>query len=576
MEGDEYGDGDPLFTTGVTIPMGPRRGPLLPAHDTRAVSAAPLTSIITSPGDLCVTCGRAPGVPRLVPLRTVHCGPCWAKFGGSPDAEEIGPPPAEALGSRDPYDQLEWLDRLAGEQWVQLLRRDCRGRLLRMVRELALTADWNSWESWPGWDQLMEVSGWARSTLAGWLRQLRLLGWLAVIESGSTPQFRPLALAHVEGNRRAVYALRVPLRRGEQRPESSLVRQELAVPLAEHGAAWRSFPAGVGTRSHQRGCRVVDKTWTPTWSFDFSCSVGRWVSSHGKDFFHNSQVNAQISGKTKALRDRLDNKWLAFADRVPTSGAQMLAAAAELRRQHPVLALLSIRAGRALCRPYWRAGWTNNDVLHALEYRPTSWSTLPAMSLTKIVAPYRWAQSRLSAWHTESGQVLPGHTRANRDRRTHGHVLTTRHGRAAVAALPAGATQLHPGDIRRYGRGQVNAAVETFRRRRTAELAAVRAAIRPPEQVASPQHRSRMSAEIRAQRKHRRTPRTDLHERLLTQARAATAKRQCQAEPETTWTPSKLAETPQERHELALARARAEGHVPLNRRRRIRYHANWE
>jgi len=520
-----------------------------------------------------------------VPLRTVHCGPCWAVFGGSPDAEEIGPPPPEALGSRDPRDQREWPELLAGEQWVQLLRSDCRDKLLRIVRELTITANWDSWESWPGWDRLMDVSGWARSTLAGWLRQLRLLGWLAVIESGSTPQFRPLALAHVEGNRRAVYALRVP-RRPCQHPR--LVDQpraeQASAPLgtavsveeleARTMAAWRWFTASFGIPFDQHGYRFVDKNWTPTWSFNLSSSVGSWVSLRARDSFHNSQAIAPVGNKTEALRARLDETWLAFADRVPTSAAQMLAAAAELRREDPILALLSVRAVRALCRPYWRAEWTNSDLVHALQFRPTSWSTLPAMEAAKVVAPYRWAQSRLSAWRTDTGRVLPGHSRADRDRRIRQHTVVARHGRGALAALPAGAARLRPADVHRYGRSRVNAAVETLRRRRAAELADARAAVRSPEKVASPEHVRRTSAEIRAEHERRRAQQAELHERLLAQARTATAERQCPAESETTWTPPKRAETPQERHQLALARARAEGHV--SRRRQGRHRASLE
>ena len=520
----------------------------------------PCPAFTTPSDEVCVTCGRAPGVRRPVPLRTVHCGPCWAQFGGSPEAAEIGPPPLQALCSRDPRDQREWPELLAAEQWVQLLRRDCRDKLLRMVRELTLTAHWDTWESWPGWDRLIEVTGWARSTMAGWLRQLRLLGWLATIESGSTPQFRPLALAHVEGNRRAVYALRVPLRPAEP----------LAELEARAHAACRSVPAGVGAGWDLGGYRAVERTWTPTWFFGFSSLVDQWVSSRARDFFHNSQVTAQVESKKEALRARLDEKWLAFAGRVPTSRAQMLAAAAELRRQHPVLARLSIRATRALCRPYWHAGWTNNDVLHALEYRPTSWSRLPAMPLSKILAPYRWTQSRLSAWHTDTGRILPGHSHTERERHVREHVLVARHGQAALDALPPGAAQLRPLDVRRYGRGRVHAAVETLRRRRAAELSDRRAVVWPPDHAASPEHRSRMSAKIHAERERRQVQRAEMHERLLAQARAAQTKRQDHTEPQTFCTPPEPVDTPQDRHELALARARAEGRLPLTRRRRRR------
>ena len=120
--------------SGDTIPTGPRCGPELPAHVTQAVDAAPSTPTTAAAADPCVTCGRVPGVPRPVPLHTVHCGPCWATYGGSPDAEEIDAPPLEALGSRDPVDQREWPARLAAEPWVQDRRRDCREKLLLLAR----------------------------------------------------------------------------------------------------------------------------------------------------------------------------------------------------------------------------------------------------------------------------------------------------------------------------------------------------------------------------------------------------------------------------------------------------------
>lgn len=522
-----------------------------------------------------------------MPLRTVHCGPCWAQFGGSPAADEIAAPPLEALGSRDPRDQREWPALLAAEPWVQLLRPDCRERLMRMVRELTLRAHWETWKSWPGWDRLQEVSGWARSTLAGWLRQLRLLGWLTVIESGSTPQFRPMARADVEGNRRAVYALRVPRRPGEtyrstgrQEAEQAPAQAETVVPGSEleeaHArAAWRSFATGSGTLSDQGKRGVVDKTWTPTWFFDLSSSVGSWVSSRAREVFHSSQVSALSEPKIEALRARFDEEHRAFSDRVPTTGPQMLAAAAELRRQHPVLARLTTRAVRALCRPHWRAQWTNDDVLHGLEYRPTSWSTLPAMDPAKVLAPYQWCQSRLSAWRTDTGRVLPGHSRREHDRRVRERAVAARHGRAALAALPAGAAQLRAVDVRRRGQQQHDAAVELLRRRRAAELTDARAATRPPELAASPETAALMSARIRAEQQRRRDQRAEMRERLLAQARAAAAApatddSQGQDVPELTWTPPRPGETSADRYELARARAEFEGRLTRGGRRRPR------
>lgn len=515
----------------------------------------------------------------------MHCGPCWAVFGGSPDAVDIGPAPMEALGSRDPRDQREWLASLTAEPWLGQLRRDARARVLALVRELMLRANWDSWESWPGWDRLMDVTGWARSTLAGWLRQLRLLGWLSLIESGSTAAFRPMALAHVEGNRRAVYALRVPAlhRAGAPREAGPVpARPELETVTAAAAGDVAAFPFPPSDQHEHVG---GEQTWTPTGFFGSSSEVDQGVSSRASEVFHNSQVRAPVRPNDEALRARLDRGWLAFAGTSPTSEAQMLAAAAELRRQEPILARLTIRGVRALCRPYWAAGWANDDVRHALWFRPSSWSRLPAMALARIVAPYRWAASRLAAWRTDAGRVLPGHHSGQQPRAgasaARERAVVARWGRGGLEAMPAGADRLCAADVRRYGRAQVDAAAQILRRRRAAELADDRDAIRPPADVAGADHVREVADRWRAEQRAERERRRDVdRQQLLDQARAAAAELAAGAERgqdqavvnAIAWTPPGPAQTPQERHALALARARAEGRSPgAGRRRRVRW-----
>ena len=147
------------------------------------------------------------------------CGPCWAAHGGKPSAEEIGPVPRETAPLRYPSGQKHWRQSLKRAEWVQDIRVDGRDNLLDIARVLALHADWNTLETWPGWDTLMARTGLSETTIQRWLQELRLRGWLEVIETGSTPMTRPMALtlpngrvlSRDEGNRRAVYALRIPL-----------------------------------------------------------------------------------------------------------------------------------------------------------------------------------------------------------------------------------------------------------------------------------------------------------------------------------------------------------------------------
>ena len=48
----------------------------------------------------------------------------------------------------------------------------------------------------------------------------------------------------------------------------------------------------------------------------------------------------------------------------------MLIAADWLRRRLPVFARCSRKLVRHLCRPYWSAGWSNRDIVHAMDHRP--------------------------------------------------------------------------------------------------------------------------------------------------------------------------------------------------------------
>jgi hypothetical protein len=120
-----------------------------------------------------------------------------------------------------------------------------------------------------------------------------------------------------------------------------------------------------------------------------------------------------------------------------------------------VLGRLRAKAVRALARPFFAAGWTTGDVLHALSYRPTATSTLPSMPLGRVYAPAGWARSRLSAWRDQTGRALPGWSQ-------HQAALAAaraEHGRAGAAALPPDETLLTPGHVS----GHAAQAAETAR-----------------------------------------------------------------------------------------------------------------
>ncbi|MGH3573998.1 MAG: hypothetical protein ACRDUW_19625, partial [Pseudonocardiaceae bacterium] len=178
-----------------------------------------------------MTCQLQVGRVRATVLRAVVCGPCWAAHGGFPDAGEIGPTPTVTVASADPRDQWQWLSALRRQTWVDQIRADGRANVLAVARLVALHAGWDTLESRPTWARLVARSGLSERTVARWLQELRVRGWLAHLEHGSTPAHRPMVLAQLAGNRAAVYGLRIPLT-----PEEALNQalEQLLARLVDH------------------------------------------------------------------------------------------------------------------------------------------------------------------------------------------------------------------------------------------------------------------------------------------------------------------------------------------------------
>jgi len=558
VEGDESGDGDPLFTTGVTIPTGPRRGPLLPAHDTRggdqgatsttfpAASAAssgsaPNISAPVAPGmtctpagvagastgtglldELCVTCLVRVGRPRATVLRAVVCGPCWAAHGGSPDAEEIGPAPTTTVASADPRDQGHWLSALRRQGWVRDIRADGRANLLAVARLVAWSASWQTLESRPTWERLVARSRLSERTVARWLQELRVRGWLAHLERGSTPAHRPTVLAHLDGNRAAVYGLRIPLT-----PEEALHRaaEQLVDRLADRadpdtgpvpeltrdapaqrgmapvsaaagldsnpvasapsvGASVVAWPAGPGHRDRLDlgQCPLAGEiNGSPSW-FGFSgknSGVGGLSRARkpGDNSVHNPSDPRQPP--PTALRADLDDRngpdW---ATTMPTSRFTMLIAADWLRHRLPVFGRCSRKLLRHLCKPYWQAGWCNRDLVHAMDHRPGLFGQSLGVLICpeRIAAPRAFIASRLAAWRTPDGAILPGSwTSRMADvaaARSAQHRVADRYGRAGAALLQPGEGVLTAQHIIDYGQAARPPASPATRAAAQAALAA--------------------------------------------------------------------------------------------------------
>jgi hypothetical protein len=459
-------------------------------------------------GELCVTCLVRVGRARATVLRAVVCGPCWAAHGGSPDADEIGPAPTTTVPSWDPRNQGHWLAALRRQDWVRQIRVDGRANLLVVARLVALYASWQTLESRPTWERLVARSGLSERTVARWLQELRVRGWLAHLEHGSTPAHRPSVLAHLAGNRAAVYGLRIPLTPQEALHQAA---EQLVAQLGDHltdpaptpgpdshcvpepSASSARVPAeptlaavSADTshfdHSHQRKLQIPGETnGSPSWSSSVQTDSGVDGFSRARKPVNNSVHNPSDTRQPQstALRADLDNRsgpdW---ATTVPTSRFAMLIAADWLRRRLPVFAGCSRKLIRHLCKPYWQADWCNRDIVHAMDHRPGLFGQTPGVLISpeRIAAPTAFIASRLAAWRTPEGIILPGYWTSRVADVAAAHAarrkVAEHHGRAGAVLLQPGEHVLTAQRILDYGQAARPPANPTTRAAAKAALAA--------------------------------------------------------------------------------------------------------
>lgn len=382
------------------------------------------------------------------------CGPCWRAFRGTVSAAEAGRPPRWTRGSREPLTQAEWFQLIRAYPPYQAFSPAVRNRLGWLVRELMLHVVWKTNETWPGWDELMRVTGWGRSSVADYLRQLQIDGWLLLVEHGTTPEFQPMALrAANRGNRRAVYALRVPAERGQVRRQAAAARRQALLDAASVVAEAEAVLAAASARIVSEGTAAdvagdasaapsaaaqtliedllrptapsqvssgEGKNWTPACVLEIYSLSELVVLSRARRMIHNCQrmisfgrgreatsssetrLNSALTEATdtdEALRARFDEErgWTSVVES-PTSGFGMLVAAAELIAAVPVLAKTGRKRLRSLLEPHWASGGVTSDVLAALKI---DWAErTPASQAERIVAALQ-----LQAAHPTLGRI---------------------------------------------------------------------------------------------------------------------------------------------------------------------------
>lgn len=393
---------------------------------------------------------------------------------------------------------------------------------------VALYAGWETLESRPTWERLVSRSGLSERTVARWLQELRVRGWLAHLERGSTPSHRPMVLAHLVGNRAAVYGLRIPLTPAEavnraleqlvmllvaelvdqaaaSAPTGNPDRRPGAEPATASASPAPARPGASGTAADRTPPGHADQQQSPAAGDTNGSPTGFGSAFKKTEFGGYARASAAVdtlgtipadsttptpplaepstgNNQRTALRAGSDNgagpDW---ALTVPTSGFAGLIAADWLRRRLPVFARCSRKLVRHLCKPYWAAGWCNRDIVHAMDHRPGVFGQATGVLICpeRIAAPQAFIASRLAAWRSAEGVILPGYwsslladaaaTKAARRR------VAARHGRAGAALLRPGERALTAQRITEHGRASRPPASSTTRAAARATFATAQA-----------------------------------------------------------------------------------------------------
>ncbi|RKS80643.1 hypothetical protein CLV35_0232 [Motilibacter peucedani] len=316
---------------------------------------------------------------------------------------QVGPAAALPRGSVRAKGQAAWVAAVAAHPDTALLRADAHTNLRSIAATLARYADWNELTSRPTWARLAALAGVSERTVARWTAWLRQRGLLGVVETGSTPATRPMALRDVEGNRAALYLLCHPVSLGSaaRHPQASdprLSEPTLVAPVDESGMP--SGPAPQEMRQNGRAGAVLSQaplrgvamTTRPTNPAEPPAGSEDPVSTPGATQEAKS-ARTTAWGRHTPARTRRD--MLALVDRLQAEGPVYRAVGSPRRLRH-------------LLRPWLNAGWTIAGLEWAIDHKPDGEPWRYAWrSVDELRNPAGWLRHRLRRWTTEDGAPLP-------------------------------------------------------------------------------------------------------------------------------------------------------------------------
>ena len=279
-------------------------------------------------------------------------------------------------GSKRARDQRRYLRAVLADPVIAALRADRRRAVLELARILARHANWRDMTSWRPRERACAEIGSSRDpskplSISAYKTARRILeerGFLGLVAQGWTSALRASVLDDQTGTS-AVFVLTVP-RRKQRLPadgEPRRVNRPLAGSRREPDVAPRAREA----RAEIKG--------------------------------GNPEVKGEKARAPRGL-PVLPPAGAAPLAAVPENRAEALAAARAMQERARVLRRLSSEHLRHLARPFFAAGWSPRDLLHALDHDPGG---RQHGYTSGVRSPAGWIRSRLAAWSGPGGIPLP-------------------------------------------------------------------------------------------------------------------------------------------------------------------------
>lgn len=261
-----------------------------------------------------------------------------------------------------------WLQTV--EQVVDLTcrRADLTKNFRNICKAIARFLDRNTGIVRITWETLSQLTGTSRATIARVLRTLKSHHLLGVVASGRSAEKTPRG--QQQQNLAPVYALLTP-----------------APPASDQSADDDYF-------YDENGNLFI--TDTPSPLRDEKISYHKAKTTGAFSIFFKQQYALYVAAHRKNLE--LKRQYLETSYTTQKAHQQALTHLARVLQHHCYdLRAISARAIIEATQPFFEAGWSARDILHALEHRPDGqlWKTKGATGMRSVKS---WLKIRLTAW----------------------------------------------------------------------------------------------------------------------------------------------------------------------------------